>query len=54
MAELTMNMAGKRAIVIFAHADDAEYVCAGTIAKLTQQGCEVTYVVVTDGSKGSA
>jgi LmbE family N-acetylglucosaminyl deacetylase len=54
LAELTLNMAGKRAMVIFAHPDDAEYVSAGSIAQWTRQGCEVTYVVVTDGSKGTA
>lgn len=44
----------KRAMVIFAHPDDAEYGSAGTIAKLSRDGKEVVYVVVTDGSKGSS
>jgi len=41
------------ALVLFAHPDDAEFACGGTIAKWTAAGCEVTYVVLTDGSAGS-
>lgn len=40
--------------MIIAHADDAEFGSAGTIAKWVTQGVEVTYVVVTNGNKGSA
>ena len=43
----------ERAMVIFAHPDDAEFGSAGTVAKWASQGVEVTYVVGTDGSKGS-
>ncbi|QBD76779.1 PIG-L family deacetylase [Ktedonosporobacter rubrisoli] len=42
----------KRALVVMAHPDDAEYGCAGTIAKWTQAGWQVTYVICTDGSSG--
>jgi LmbE family N-acetylglucosaminyl deacetylase len=41
------------ALVVFAHPDDAEFMCGGTIAKWTRGGCEVHYVVCTDGSAGS-
>jgi LmbE family N-acetylglucosaminyl deacetylase len=41
------------ALVLFAHPDDAEFMCGGTIAKWTGEGCEVHYVVITDGSAGS-
>jgi LmbE family N-acetylglucosaminyl deacetylase len=44
----------ERALVITAHPDDAEFGAAGTIAKLVQAGCEVTYVIVTNGNKGSS
>jgi LmbE family N-acetylglucosaminyl deacetylase len=44
----------QRAMVVFAHPDDAEFGSAGTIAKLARDGKEVVYVVVTDGSKGSS
>ena len=41
-------------MVVIAHADDAEYGCSGTIAKLCAEGWEMTYVLCTDGSKGSS
>ncbi|GAC1319680.1 MAG: PIG-L family deacetylase [Chloroflexota bacterium] len=44
----------ERAMVVFAHPDDAEFGTAGTAALLAQEGKHVVYVVVTDGSKGSA
>ncbi len=43
-----------RGMVVIAHADDAEYGCSGTVAKLCADGWEMTYVLCTDGSKGSA
>ncbi len=44
----------RRAAAIFAHPDDGEFGSAGTVAKMTADGKDVVYVVVTDGSKGSA
>jgi LmbE family N-acetylglucosaminyl deacetylase len=41
------------ALVLFAHPDDAEFMCGGTVAKWANAGCEVHYVVCTDGSAGS-
>ena len=41
------------ALVLFAHPDDAEFMCGGTVAKWAGEGCEVHYVVCTDGSAGS-
>jgi LmbE family N-acetylglucosaminyl deacetylase len=41
------------ALVIFAHADDAEFMCGGTVARWAQEGCDVHYAVLTDGSAGS-
>ena len=41
-------------MVVIAHADDAEYGCSGTVAKLCAEGWDMTYVLCTDGSKGSA
>ncbi len=43
----------ERAMVVFAHPDDAEFGTAGTVARWTKQGIEVRYVCVTDGSAGS-
>jgi LmbE family N-acetylglucosaminyl deacetylase len=42
-----------RALVVFAHPDDAEFGSAGTVAAWTRDGTEVGYVCVTDGSAGS-
>ena len=41
-------------MVIVAHADDAEYGCAGTVAKWCKEGMAVVYIICTDGSKGSS
>ena len=43
----------KRALVIIAHPDDAEFLCAGTVARWASEGWEVTYVLATSGDKGS-
>src|SRR5688572_4704235 len=43
----------ERAMVIYAHPDDAEFSVAGTIAKWTKAGVEVTYCMVTNGASGS-
>jgi LmbE family N-acetylglucosaminyl deacetylase len=42
----------KRARVVFAHPDDAEFLCGGTVALWTRAGTEVGYVCATDGSAG--
>ncbi|MCH8102049.1 MAG: PIG-L family deacetylase, partial [Chloroflexi bacterium] len=41
------------AMIVVAHADDAEYGCSGTVAQLTRRGWDVVYVLCTDGSRGS-
>jgi LmbE family N-acetylglucosaminyl deacetylase len=43
----------RRAMVVAAHPDDADFGAAGTATLLARAGWEVRYVVVTDGSKGS-
>jgi LmbE family N-acetylglucosaminyl deacetylase len=43
----------ERAMLITAHPDDSEFGAGGTVAKLTRDGCEVTYVIATNGNKGS-
>jgi len=42
-----------RVAAIFAHPDDAEFICAGTVAKWAAEGAHVTYVLMTSGDKGS-
>ena len=43
-----------RGLVVVAHADDAEYGCSGTVARLVSEGWDIAYVLCTDGSKGSS
>ncbi len=43
-----------RAMVIFAHPDDAELGSGGVVAKWVAAGCEVTYVLCTNGGAGTA
>jgi LmbE family N-acetylglucosaminyl deacetylase len=44
----------ERAMVIFAHPDDAEIGSGGVIAKWIAAGCEVSYVLCTTGDAGTA
>jgi LmbE family N-acetylglucosaminyl deacetylase len=43
-----------RAMVVFAHPDDAEIGSGGVVAKWIAAGCEVTYVLCTNGDSGTA
>lgn len=43
----------QRALAIGAHPDDIEFGAGGTLARWAAAGCEVTMVIVTDGSKGT-
>jgi LmbE family N-acetylglucosaminyl deacetylase len=43
-----------RVMVIFAHPDDAEFGCAGTVARFAASGFRVQYVLATSGDKGSS
>ncbi len=47
------NEETRRALVIGAHPDDNEVGCGGTIAKLTARGWDVTFIICTNGNKGS-
>lgn len=49
----TPQRAFRRALVVIAHPDDAEFGAAGTVAAWIAAGTEVTYLVVTDGASGS-
>jgi LmbE family N-acetylglucosaminyl deacetylase len=44
----------ERAMVVFAHPDDAEIGSGGVVAKWTAAGCEVTYILCTSGNSGTA
>jgi LmbE family N-acetylglucosaminyl deacetylase len=41
-------------MVVTAHPDDPEFLAGGTVARLVMEGREVTYVIVTNGNKGSS
>jgi LmbE family N-acetylglucosaminyl deacetylase len=41
-----------RILVINAHPDDVDFGCAGTVARWTDAGLDVSYCVVTDGDAG--
>ncbi len=43
----------ERALTIGAHPDDAEFGAGGTLAWWAEAGCEITMLVMTDGSKGT-
>ncbi len=43
----------QRAMVIYAHPDDAEFGMAGTVARWARAGVEVTYLMATNGASGS-
>ena len=42
-----------RALIVAAHPDDIEFGCAGTVARWTAEGAQVTYCLVSDGSTGT-
>lgn len=50
---MTNTYIPQRAMFIYAHPDDIEFGVAGTAAVWAKHGCEVTYVVITDGNVGS-
>lgn len=41
------------AMTVGAHPDDAEFGAGGTLARWADAGCEVTMLILTDGSKGT-
>jgi LmbE family N-acetylglucosaminyl deacetylase len=43
----------ERALVVAPHPDDAEFGCAGTVARWVRQGAEVYLVLCTDGRAGT-
>ncbi len=42
----------KRIAVVVAHPDDAEFGCAGTVARWVQEGHTLIYVLLTSGNQG--
>ncbi len=53
MAENASDIDGtERVLIIVAHPDDCDFGCAGTTARWTDAGLEVSYCIVTDGQAG--
>ena len=50
---MTPETEPKRALVIGAHPDDNEFGAGGTVAKLASQGWDITFIIATNGNKGS-
>lgn len=50
--ERTPPIIEKRALVVVAHPDDAEFSCGATAAKWAQDGWEVSFLIVTDATGG--
>jgi len=48
-----VNQIPETAMVIVAHPDDPEFFCGGLIALWAKYGTEITYVILTNGNKGS-
>lgn len=42
----------KRFLVFSAHPDDVDFGCSATVARLTAEGNEVAYCIITNGEKG--
>jgi LmbE family N-acetylglucosaminyl deacetylase len=52
VAELLVDVP-TRALAIYAHPDDPDVSCGGTLAAWAKAGCEVRILLCTDGGKGS-
>src|SRR2546428_9599656 len=43
-----------RVLIVMAHPDDAEFGAAGTVARWAREGRHVSYLILTDGNRGTA
>ena len=51
---MTLPYVPESCLAIFAHPDDIEFGCAGTIARWTRAGCRAAYLLLTSGDVGIA
>jgi len=52
-SQMELEIKGKTILAVAAHADDLDFGAAGTIASWANQGANIYYLILTDGSKGS-
>src|SRR6185436_13247880 len=51
---MRLSFTDDRVLAVMAHPDDAELLCAGTLARAKDDGAAVAVYVLCDGSKGVA
>jgi LmbE family N-acetylglucosaminyl deacetylase len=51
---MKLDFSNERILAVVAHPDDAELLCAGTLARAKAEGAEIGICVLCDGSKGQA
>lgn len=49
---MKLSFAGERVLAVVAHPDDAELLCAGTLARARDDGAAIAIYVLTKGDKG--
>ncbi len=49
---MKLSFSGERVLAVVAHPDDAELLCAGTLARAREDGAEVAIAVLCRGDKG--
>jgi LmbE family N-acetylglucosaminyl deacetylase len=54
LPEVNHDGPGQHIMVVVAHPDDAEYMIAGSVVLWVQEGRQVSYVICTNGDKGSS
>src|SRR6476620_322105 len=49
---MRLNFSGERVLAVVAHPDDAELLCAGTLARARRAGATIGVCVLCQGDKG--
>src|SRR5436305_3676803 len=49
---MRLNFSGERVLAVVAHPDDAELLCAGTLARARADGAAIAICVMCKGEKG--
>lgn len=52
VSTMKLSFAGERVVAVVAHPDDAELLCAGTLARARDDGAAIAICVLTKGDKG--